>query len=137
MNTQKELLKIAKNQLDKAYAPYSKFNVSAVIIGENGQYYTGVNVENASFGLTLCAEASAIAQMVTDGETQIKSILITSSGQSVCLPCGACRQRIKEFANKQTTVYLCDHEKITQSLSIDELLPGAFNLSEAMGIDYV
>lgn len=132
-----ELLQLGQNALQHAYAPYSKFQVGAVIVCDNGKIYSGVNVENASYGLTLCAEASAIAQMISDGGKIISDILVTSSHDSVCVPCGACRQRIKEFANENTKVYLCDNKKIEQTLTIDELLPCAFSLSQATGNDYV
>ncbi len=132
-----QLLTLGQQALKQAYAPYSKFHVGSVIVCDNGKIYSGVNVENASYGLTLCAEASAIAQMIGDGGKTICEILVTSNHESVCVPCGACRQRIKEFANKSTTVYLCDHKKIVQTLTIDELLPCAFSLSQATGNDYV
>lgn len=132
-----ELLKRAQQALEKAYAPYSNFHVGSVIVSNNGKLYTGVNVENASYGLTLCAEASAIAQMISDGGSAIEAILVTSDHDSVCVPCGACRQRIKEFAKADTKVYLCDNKTAVQTLTIDKLLPCAFSLSQATGNDYV
>lgn len=131
------LFEQAREVLKHSYAPYSHFNVGASLITRDGNIYSGTNVENASYSLTLCAEASAIAQMVSTGEQSIQAILVTAASEECCVPCGACRQLIKEFANESTTVYLCDHQQIVQSLTIDALLPGAFSLANHTGNDHV
>lgn len=113
----------------KAYAPYSNFHVAAIIVSNSGQFYEGCNVENASYSLTLCAEASAIAQMIVAGEREIESVWLQSSGKQVCAPCGACRQQIFEFANQSTTVYLCDEFSMVRQVSIGEILPLSFDKS--------
>ena len=121
-----KMLQQAKDMLNKAYAPYSKFQVGACIRCDDTTFFTGCNIENASYGLSLCAEAVAIAHMVKAGYTEISEMLIISSGNLPCTPCGACRQRIREFADKHTQIHCCnpDGEKI--SLTIDELLPKSF-----------
>jgi cytidine deaminase len=119
----------AKQALVKAYAPYSNYQVSSCLCGEDGNLYTGVNVENSSYGLTICAESSAICQMVASGQQKIKSLVVLNSKNTICSPCGACRQRIAEFATADTTIHLCTDHNIIQSISIDELLPYPFRLN--------
>lgn len=123
------MIKNAVNALKNAYAPYSHFCVGACICSSSGNLYTGVNIENSSYGLTLCAESSAIAQMISAGEKIIDSIVILASSNQLCSPCGACRQRIFEFSTSQTQVLLCNHQHILERKSIDELLPLGFKLS--------
>ena len=117
----------AMAMLDKAYAPYSKFHVGACIAGKNGQHYTGCNIESASFGLTLCAEAAALAAMVCDGERTLTDILVLSSQDFTTPPCGACRQRLIEFSDKTTMVHFADHKGVVCSKSLWHLLPEAFS----------
>ena len=117
----------AHKALACAYAPYSKFTVASCILTTKDNLYTGVNVENSSYGLTLCAEVSAICNMVTAGEQQIKSIVVLAGTNLLCSPCGACRQRIHEFSTPDTLVHLCNKESIFRSIPIAELLPLAFN----------
>lgn len=93
--------------VQRAYSPYSKFSVAAYIETTDGEYFQGVNVENSSYSLTMCAEASAIAQMITQlGKATIHNILIISDSNKPCPPCGACLQRLIEFGDKDTMVYL-------------------------------
>ena len=120
------MIKEAHSVLSNAYAPYSKYQVASSLCTENGNLYKGVNVENASFGLTLCAEASAICNMVSAGENKIKSMVILNGLDTLCAPCGACRQRIIEFADENTMIYLCNANTVIKSLTINELLPYAF-----------
>lgn len=117
----------AQQALHYAYAPYSNFKVAACIYTEQGHLYSGVNVENDSYSLTLCAEASAIASMVSAGEQAINKILILAGSGDCCPPCGACRQRIFEFAKTNTEVLLCRDKSIMSITTIHELLPLAFN----------
>ncbi|CDZ79182.1 Cytidine deaminase [Legionella massiliensis] len=116
----------AKHVLTHAYAPYSKFRVAACLYSENGNFYTGVNVENASYGLTICAESSAICQMITAGKQKILSMVVMNGEGTLCPPCGACLQRIAEFANSKTVIHLCSHQAPIKSLTIEELLPYTF-----------
>ncbi len=113
--------------LDNAYAPYSKFRVAACIYTDKENLYTGVNVENGSYGLTSCAETSAIGSMVSAGEQHITSIVILAANNQLCPPCGSCRQKIYEFSTPETLVHLCDKDSVLRSMRIDELLPLAFD----------
>lgn len=126
MNNQEKLLHLAKTAAANAYAPYSKFKVGAAILSSDGKFYSGCNVENVSYPLGTCAEQSAISAMIAGGSTQIAEILIYAQGQKLISPCGACRQRIAEFANAQTAVRLASVGGIEQTLSVDELLPHGF-----------
>ena len=114
--------------LDKAYAPYSNFQVGSCICSEDGSLFTGVNVENSSYSLSVCAETSAICQMVAGGQLKIKSIVVLAGNNDLCTPCGACRQRIYEFSTSDTTIYLCNNQTVLKTMTIDELLPLAFHL---------
>ena len=120
------MLADARHKLKHSYSPYSNYAVAACICSEDDQLFTGVNVENSSFGLTICAERSAISQMITAGKRQIKSVVLLASNNSLCAPCGACRQCINEFSTSQTPIHLCDHQKVLKTVTIAELLPMAF-----------
>lgn len=121
------LLKTAKAAYQHAYAPYSHYRVGASLVTPSGKIFSGTNIENASYGLTLCAEGSAIAHMIAHGERHIQAILVTADSTECCTPCGACRQRIAEFADNATLVHLCDKDRCIQTLSLNELLPYSFN----------
>lgn len=121
------MIKRAHNALPNAYAPYSKFTVAACILTENNHYYTGVNVENASYGLTSCAETSAICTMVSSGDKTIQSLVVLAGSNLLCSPCGSCRQKIYEFSTPGTMVHLCSKDQIFHSVPIKELLPLAFD----------
>lgn len=129
MQDSSKMIQLAVKALDNAYAPYSKFHVAACIRATDGNYYTGVNIENASYGLTLCAEMAAIASFINAGNTLIKDIVILSNEQQECPPCGACRQRIAEFSNESTRIHLADHNQILHSYTIEQLLPYAFKFT--------
>jgi len=124
------MLKAAKLALPYAYVPYSNFRVAACLRGSDNRLFVGVNVENCSYGLTLCAEASAIGQMITAGEQQILDVVVLAQNNELCTPCGACRQRLFEFSSPETRVFLCNQHEILQTLSLDELLPLAFRLKK-------
>lgn len=130
MVTVQDLYVAACNASEQAYAPYSHFKVGAAVLGDNGKLYTGCNVENVSFPCGTCAEAGAIAAMVTGGGRKIKEILIFADGKQLIKPCGACLQRIAEFASPETLIYLADPEAIRQKLSLSDLLPLSFSAEE-------
>ena len=111
----------------RAYAPYSNFFVGAAILSSDGQIFNGCNVENASFGLTVCAERGAISQAIAQGSRDWKAIAVASRG--AVTPCGACRQVLHEFG-KSLEVILIDAEtsEIRARWTTDSLLPGAFVL---------
>lgn len=116
-------LEVRKN----AYAPYSHFSVGAAILTLDNNIYSGCNVENACFRLGVCAESSAICQMVAAGERKMKDIVIIGTGSLVCTPCGACRQQIHEFADPMLAIHMGNEQGILKTLSIGELLPYAFD----------
>ena len=118
----------ANQALTRAYAPYSNYQVACCLYSKEGNFYTGVNVENASYGLSICAESSAICQMIAGGERKIKDLLVMNSENTFCTPCGACRQRIIEFASTDTTVHFVKEKTLIKTIGIDELLPYAFRL---------
>lgn len=123
--TLKDLIFQAKNASKQAYCPYSKFRVGAAVLTDTGNILSGCNVENASYGLTICAERSAIFQMVTQSHQQIKVVLIYTPTQEPVAPCGACRQVINEFGPEARLVSVCDGpERIDTTL--DKLFPSGF-----------
>ena len=121
-----EMLELAKTYQSRAYAPYSKFLVGAVVKGANGKLYGGCNVENAAYPVGNCAEASAIAAMVGDGETRIVEALVIGPEGQICTPCGACRQRLREFAGPDLPIHLADPTGIKKTVTLGELLPLSF-----------
>ncbi|MFA6409214.1 MAG: cytidine deaminase [Gammaproteobacteria bacterium] len=124
--TIQNMLAQATRARNNAYVPYSKFPVGACVLSEDNQMFTGCNVENASYRLTICAEASAIAAMASAGKRHIHAILIVGPEKKTITPCGACRQMIREFASPSAPIYLCDEEQIREITNIEELLPRSF-----------
>lgn len=121
-----ELLNLALETAKNAYAPYSNFFVGAAVEYENGEIYTGCNIENSSYGLALCAERNAISTAIAQGnKSKIKKIAIASQNANKCYPCGACRQWIEEFS--ADTEILVQNENKVESHTIAELLPCCFN----------
>ena len=126
-NTIKDiLLKEAYSVIRHAYAPFSRFYVGASLLGSNGKVYTGVNVENASLGLTLCAEKAALAQAVSDGCRSFKAIVVTEKKKGIIPPCGACRQMFYEFSPKMKIAI--QKGKTVSFIPLERLLPKAFSL---------
>jgi len=121
--TRDRLLEKAKNAKRNSYSPYSKFKVGAAVQSETGKIFSGCNVENSSYGLSMCAERVALFKAVSDGHKKIKSIAITSSGKNPTFPCGACRQVLVEF-NPDMIVYI---DKDSSSYMISELLTKSFS----------
>lgn len=124
------LLASAREVMQKAYAPYSKFHVGAAILTSDGKVFTGCNVENASYGLTICAERNAIFAAIASGDGKgklvIKAVAVSNSPGVACSPCGACRQVIAEFG-KDAVIYYQAPDGI-KALSMSELLPDCFSL---------
>ena len=121
------LIESAKSARLRAYAPYSNFLVGAAILSDNGQIFEGCNVENASFGLTICAERSAVSAAIAQGQRTWRAIAVASLG--AVTPCGACRQVLHEFG-KELEVILVDAAsgEIRARWTTGGLLPGAFSL---------
>ena len=120
------MLDVARRALAHAHAPYSRFRVGACVRSGSGQLYAGCNVENASYPVTQCAEATAIGAMVAAGERQIVEVVIVTEGLEPCPPCGRCRQQLAEFAAATTPVHLCGPEGVRLTATLGELLPMAF-----------
>ncbi len=128
-----KMLDAARGAMNKAYAPYSKFKVGAVVRGGNGALYAGCNVENAAYPQGCCAEASAISAMVMDGETSITEICVIGGGDELVTPCGGCRQRLREFGADDVPVHVCGPEGLRKTVTLGQLLPlpfGPENLKE-------
>ncbi len=131
----KDLLEAARKAFDQAYAPYSNFAVGVALRASSGMIYSGANVENAAYPLGNCAEASAIASMISAGERTIEECLIVASGERLCTPCGGCRQRLAEFSSPDLKIHLCSPEQHRETLTLGELLPHAFDLHDAGSTD--
>lgn len=123
---QKALYRKARAVMENAYAPYSHFSVGAALEAEDGSVWTGVNVENASFGGTICAERTACVKAVSEGRTRFRSIAICSSGGEVEM-CGICRQFLAEFSPEMEVITGADEEHL-KAVKLSRLLPGRFQL---------
>ncbi|MGB1199193.1 MAG: cytidine deaminase [Thalassotalea sp.] len=121
-----KLIISAKNAFNNAYAPYSNFHVGAAALTEKNTIVSGCNVENASYGLTVCAERNCIAQAVIAGETLFKTLVIYTEQEKLVPPCGACRQVIAEFFNQDAVISAINHLGQQQHWTVAELLPDAF-----------
>ncbi len=120
------MLTQARRAMEAAYAPYSKFPVGAVVKGANGKFYAGCNVENAAYPQGWCAETSAIAAMIADGETRIVEVAVIGHGAALVTPCGGCRQRLREFADEATPIHVCGPQGLRRTVTLGELLPLSF-----------
>lgn len=121
-----KLIKSALEAREKAYVPYSKFQVGAAVLTDDGHVFTGCNIENASYGATNCAERTAIFKAVSEGYRTIKAIVIVGDTSTYTYPCGICRQVISEFADGNIEVILAKSETDYVVKTLDEILPGAF-----------
>ena len=110
----------------RAYAPYSRFKVGAALQATDGQVFVGANVENAAYPVGTCAEAGAVAAMIAGGATRIATMVIVAASAVPVAPCGACRQRLREFMADGGQVHSADPAGVTASWSIEALLPAAF-----------
>ncbi len=125
----KELMEKAKKASENSYSPYSHFPVGACVLMESGKTYIGTNVENASYGATICAERSAILNAIVNGERKIKAVAIYGPKMKRCAPCGLCRQVIDEFRSDNGVDIVLEGDNGELEIhSIDELLPLGFNL---------
>ncbi|WP_131195145.1 cytidine deaminase [Lichenihabitans psoromatis] len=121
-----DLFSAALAAQNRAHAPYSRFRVGAAIRSSSGTLYSGCNVENAAYPVGSCAEAGAISAMVAGGDTAIGEILIVGDSDHLVTPCGACRQRIREFATPATPIHIAGPEGLRQSFTLEALLPHSF-----------
>lgn len=122
----KKLIKEALEIKNKAYTPYSNFNVGCVVKTKTGKIYRGVNIENASYSPTLCAERNALSTAITDGERDFAYIVVTGDSEYT-YPCGVCRQFIREFADSDTKIIVAKDVENYKTYTIDDLLPYSFS----------
>jgi len=128
-NTEKSLVFAAIDVLQNSYSPYSRFKVGAAVLGESGKIYSGSNIENASFGLTICAERSAIFNGVSAGERKFVALAVVADGEAY--PCGACRQVFAEFADDDAIIIIADPQgSIIDTTTLGKFLPKAFRLKK-------
>ena len=126
--TNKDLLSIAKEASKKAYVPYSRFAVGAALECRGGKVFTGVNIENAALGSTICAERTACVKAVSEGYTEFTRIAVYAESEGFCMPCGACRQFLSEFdraGDMEVLAARADGRYVSYRLR--ELLPHTFN----------
>jgi len=133
--TDRDLLDAALRVRQNAHAPYSGYRVGAAVLDERGEMHLGCNVENSSFPEGACAETNAIGAMLAGGGKRITRIAVAGGaddGQfadfTACTPCGGCRQRIREFSDRQTRILMLDADGNALSLGIDDLLPDSFRI---------
>jgi cytidine deaminase len=123
------LVEAAKEARQRAYAPYSRFQVGAALLGSDGQVYAGCNVENASFGLTICAERAAVANAIAHGCREFVALAVVAQSDSgLVTPCGACRQVLAEF-NPNLPVICSNGTDPVRTLLLNDLLPYRFDFS--------
>ena len=115
----------ARSASEHAYCPYSKFRVGAAVLSDRGEIFSGCNVENASYGLTICAERNAVFRMVAEGHTVIRLLVIYTPTPVATAPCGACRQVLNEFGPSAQILSFCDGPTVLET-TLAELLPSAF-----------
>lgn len=126
--TPDEMVRLALEVQQNAYAPYSGFRVGAAVLADNGRVYTGCNIENASFGATICAERTAIGKAISDGARQILAVAVTSDSDDYTMPCGICRQVMSEFCASDMPLYLSDKKGNFKEFLFSDLLPNVFIL---------
>ncbi|WP_251125928.1 cytidine deaminase [Exiguobacterium sp. s22] len=122
-----ELVHKAIEARNRAYTPYSKFKVGAVVIDAAGNEVLGCNVENASYGLSMCAERTAIFKAVSEGSDSIETVVVVGDTEGPISPCGACRQVIAEFAGEDFTLILANLNGDTKVMTKEEMLPYGFS----------
>lgn len=125
--TNEQLIQEAYKAMEMAYVPYSKFQVGAALITEDGTLFTGCNIENAAYGATNCAERTAIFKMVSEGYKKFTKIAVVSNSKKYTYPCGICRQVISEFTMDAIMVF-DDDEKGIIEIPMTEILPHHFEL---------
>ena len=122
----KDLIQRALEIKKRAYAPHSNFHVACVVMTKSGKVFEGVNIENASYSPTLCAERNALSSAITEGEREFSYIVVTGDSDYT-YPCGVCRQFIREFADDNTRIIVAKDEDSYKTYTIDDLLPYSFS----------
>lgn len=111
---------------DRAYVPYSKFEVGAALLTKSGKLYTGCNIENAAYPVTCCAERVAIFKAISDGETEFDTLAVAADSKRPVPPCGACRQVMSEFFTKDMKIHLTNLNRDVKTFTMEEILPFSF-----------
>ena len=122
----KNMLRMANEARDRAYAPYSNFRVGACLKGATGAYYLGCNIENAAYSPTNCAERTAMFKAVYEGERQFDALAIVWDGENPAVPCGVCRQVLAEFCDPEMPVICANRKGEYKIFAMGDLLPDAF-----------
>ncbi|WP_371376439.1 cytidine deaminase [Thalassotalea aquiviva] len=120
------LIAAAKAAFKNAYAPYSNFHVGAAALAKSGKIFNGCNMENASYGLTNCAERNCLGQAIVTGEREFETLIIYTEQEQLTPPCGACRQVIAEFLEQDAYVSVYNHLGDEVSWQVKDILPNAF-----------
>lgn len=128
-----QLIKEAKTARERAYVPYSNFQVGAALLTADGKVYHGCNIENAGYSMTNCAERTAMFKAVSEGDKTFTALAVVADTKGPVSPCGACRQVIAEFCAPDMPVYLTNLNGDVQETTVSELLPGAFSTED---LDY-
>lgn len=123
----RKLVDVANQALNNTYTPYSHFPVGAALLGVNGEIFKGVNIENVSFGLTNCAERTAIFTAIAAGQRHFHGLVISGRTDEPIAPCGACRQVMVEFFDPEMPIWLINEQGKEIETNIAELMPGSFN----------
>jgi len=123
--TRKQLIDTAVQARNRAYAPYSQYKVGAAVLTCSGKVFTGVNIENAAYPHTVCAERVAIFKAVSEGETEFTAIAVATSNAG--MSCGACRQVMAEFGLDTLVIFADDQGRVAQEMTVRDLLPGGFS----------
>jgi cytidine deaminase len=129
-----ELIERAKSARGAAHAPYSNFEVGAALVSADGRVFTGCNIENSAYGLSMCAERVAIFKAVSEGAHEFTKIAVVTDTENLTPPCGCCRQMIWEFASDSTEVILANLSGDVRTFDIRDLLPEAFDARFLEGV---
>nr|WP_042145596.1 cytidine deaminase [Paucisalibacillus sp. EB02] len=125
-----ELINNAIEIRERAYVPYSKFKVGAALLTKSGKVYTGCNIENAAYPVSLCAERVAIFKAISEGETEFVELAVVADTERPVPPCGSCRQVMSEFFESEMNIHLTNLNNNTITVKMDELLPFSFQKSD-------
>ncbi|CAM3106627.1 cytidine deaminase [Sporolactobacillus spathodeae] len=128
---EQKLIEAARRAMERAYVPYSHFQVGAALLTKSGQIISGCNIENAAYSLGNCAERTALFKAFSEGEKEYAALAVIADSPRPCAPCGACRQVMSELCSPNMPVILANTDGAIQHTTVAELLPGAF-LSEDM-----
>lgn len=123
-----ELYNLAWNAKSMSYSPYSKFRVGAAVIAENNEVYSGANIENSSYGATVCAERTAVFKAIIEGNRKIKTVAIASDTDATIFPCGICRQVLGEFCDEDAKIICGNSVDSFEIYTLGELMPKRFRI---------